>query len=374
MSIPPIFSIVIPFRNRPIESIKRNIESWSRQTFTDFELIVLDYGSRSEVSEKVAEIVRNYSFAQYIFADTEGWFWNRSEALNEGIRQTKGRFIVVSDADLIYMSDFLSEVYLLLQGNIALICPVYYLPASSEYSSEKLQQHYSLNNKSEENARGNIIIAKSALEAIGGYDTFFRWWGGEDRDIVNRLEKAGIDFQYFDSPTAPVFHQWHSKATDDMPKGWLEIIEKRLKQENKSLSLEKSFTLQGRPAKVIASKVKQKVILPNFQFQFPKEKSWIDFIALFQNLPKGESIRIQQNFDWIQPKSRIGRFLKGVNRLFARIGFSYRLTEIRVIDTEHISWREVRDFLFYFVLEFEKDFTDYYLEVEGEELLFVIVH
>jgi glycosyltransferase involved in cell wall biosynthesis len=372
----PTFSVIIPFRNRAIESIKRNAESWSKQTDIDFELIVLDFGSRSEVSEKVRGIVTEYSFARYIFADTEGWFWNKSQALNWAVSQTKGEYLIVSDADLVYQLSFLAEVKSRISENKGLIYRFYYLPQGFRFKEDFTQAFFNFHNtanQSADSANGNIIITKQKIIAVGGYDTFFRWWGGEDRDMVNRLEKEGVTFQYFDSPTAPVFHQWHPKTTDDMPKGWLEVIEQSVKQTNKSLSLEKFIPPQDRPAKIIASQVKEKMMLPNFQFQFPKEKSWIDFIVFFQNLPKGQNIRIQQNFDWIQPKSSAGKFLQGVNRFFARVGFSYRWTEIRVIDTEHISWREVRDFLFYFVLEFEQDFSDYYLETEGEELLFVVV-
>lgn len=105
MKVSPIFSIVIPTFNRP-RLLERAVASVKRQSFRDFELIVVDDCSKTNYSEEVCEIVgvectvlRNEKNSR------------ASGARNSGIRAAKGRYISFLDDDDEYEATFLESTY-----------------------------------------------------------------------------------------------------------------------------------------------------------------------------------------------------------------------------------------------------------------------
>jgi len=87
----PAVSIVIPAFNASW-CIRRAVDSVLAQTFTDFELIVVDDGSTDET----AEILRSYGDALRVVSQPNG---GMSCARNAGIRIARGRYIAFLDAD-----------------------------------------------------------------------------------------------------------------------------------------------------------------------------------------------------------------------------------------------------------------------------------
>ena len=88
------FSIIVGFKNRDISRAKKSLDSFSSQSFTDFELIFIDYGSDELVSKEVQLLVQHYKFIKYYYSDTKGWFWNRAHAMNIGIKKAIGEIIL----------------------------------------------------------------------------------------------------------------------------------------------------------------------------------------------------------------------------------------------------------------------------------------
>jgi glycosyltransferase involved in cell wall biosynthesis len=88
----PFFSIVTPLYNKQ-ELIACTIESALAQTFTDFELIIIDDGS----TDNSAEVVKGFTDPRIVYHKTE----NRkvSAARNTGIEMAKGEVIAFLDAD-----------------------------------------------------------------------------------------------------------------------------------------------------------------------------------------------------------------------------------------------------------------------------------
>lgn len=89
----PVVSIIIPTYNaRPY--IASAIESVRRQTFTDWELIILDDGSR----DGTADVVEPFLADERIT-----YFWKShsgvSAARNDGVRRARGDYIAFLDAD-----------------------------------------------------------------------------------------------------------------------------------------------------------------------------------------------------------------------------------------------------------------------------------
>ena len=83
-------SVVIPCYNHA-NFVGQAIESVLGQTYSNFELIVVDDGS----TDNSADVARRYPAAQYIYQQNAG----PSVARNTGLRQSRGEYIVFLDAD-----------------------------------------------------------------------------------------------------------------------------------------------------------------------------------------------------------------------------------------------------------------------------------
>ena len=92
MNNPPYFSVVIPLYNKE-RYIKRTLESVLDQTFTDFEILVVDDGS----TDKSYEIIDSIKDPRIRLIRQENG--GPSKARNRGIKEAKGEFIAFLDAD-----------------------------------------------------------------------------------------------------------------------------------------------------------------------------------------------------------------------------------------------------------------------------------
>ena len=91
---PPTVSVVIPFYNRELE-IPRTLKSVLGQTFEDWEIILVDDGSRSDPTSIILSIVPRNK-VQIIRMETNVGV---SAARNVGIRHSRGQFIAFLDSD-----------------------------------------------------------------------------------------------------------------------------------------------------------------------------------------------------------------------------------------------------------------------------------
>lgn len=114
-------SIITPCYNGS-RYIGETIESVLAQTYTDWEMIIVDDGSKDDS----AEIVRGYadrdSRIRLIVQPNGG----SANARNHGIREAGGRYIALLDADDLWNPDFLSEqVAFLNEKKAAVVCSSY---------------------------------------------------------------------------------------------------------------------------------------------------------------------------------------------------------------------------------------------------------
>ncbi|MCG2778914.1 MAG: glycosyltransferase family 2 protein [Desulfobacterales bacterium] len=90
----PLFSVIIPLYNkRPY--VSRAIESVRQQTFTDWELIIIDDGS---TDGSTSEISKDDARIRVFEQENEG----PAAARNHGIREAQGEFVAFLDADDYY--------------------------------------------------------------------------------------------------------------------------------------------------------------------------------------------------------------------------------------------------------------------------------
>ncbi len=106
-----LISVVIPMYNK-VKYVKRAIQSVLNQTYTDFELIVVDDGSTDGSGDVVESIIDSRLL---IISQTNKGV---SAARNEGVYRAKGKWVAFLDADDEYLPMFLDKISTLLSNNI----------------------------------------------------------------------------------------------------------------------------------------------------------------------------------------------------------------------------------------------------------------
>ena len=96
-------SVIIPTYNRA-NTIKRAIDSVLQQTYSDFEVIVVDDGSTDDTSQ----IVNGYGDSRVRYLMTEKRY-GANHARNIGIRSAEGEYIAFQDSDDFWIKDKLEQ-------------------------------------------------------------------------------------------------------------------------------------------------------------------------------------------------------------------------------------------------------------------------
>jgi glycosyltransferase involved in cell wall biosynthesis len=100
-----LFSIILPTYNRA-HFLPKAIESVINQTFTNWELIIVDDGSTDKTSELVENYCKRDKRIRYIYQDNA----ERSTARNKGIELAEGEFICFIDSDDYYLDEKLANL------------------------------------------------------------------------------------------------------------------------------------------------------------------------------------------------------------------------------------------------------------------------
>lgn len=97
-----MISVIIPLYNKQL-SIASTIRCVLQQTYSDFELIVVDDGSKDSSQDIVRKLMPSDSRIRLVGKPNGGV----SSARNEGIRQAKGEYVAFLDADDYWTPDYL---------------------------------------------------------------------------------------------------------------------------------------------------------------------------------------------------------------------------------------------------------------------------
>jgi len=189
------FSIVIPVFNRPDE-IEELLESLSKQTDKDFEVLVIEDGSTIRC-EEVCKRYDGLLTLKYFFKPNSG----RSETRNYGMERAQGNFFIIFDSDCIIPPAYIETVRKALSENYV---DCYGGPDSAEPSFSNLQRAISYSMTSLMTTGGirgatkqkdkffprsfNMGISKEVFEKVGGFINII----GEDIDLSFRIKNAGF--------------------------------------------------------------------------------------------------------------------------------------------------------------------------------------
>jgi hypothetical protein len=221
---PPRLSVLVAFRNRDLTRVERFLQGLAGQTYRDFEVIFVDYGSTPDLSAATEQRLQGHAFAHYLFNDTRGMPWNRAHALNSGARVSRGEYILCTDVDLVYSSGVLAELIAAAAPKTILHGGFYLLPPGFDQWGRLAEGGITDLKPGPGGSLGAIqLLSRAAFVAVQGFDEFFKIWGVEDYDLNRRLEQAGCASRRLTLP--PIYHQWHASAgAPEMPRAWLEVM------------------------------------------------------------------------------------------------------------------------------------------------------
>ena len=181
---PPAVSIVVPCYNggRFLDGL---MASLARQTFRDFEIVIVDDGSRD--AETLRKLAVLEGPARVIRRPNGG----PSAARNTGIRAARADLLFMLDCDDTIEPEFLAETVPLLQASpadVGMICTDIRLTGAEGGISTRYFNRFDLLFTNTLSA--GLVLRRAAWQAAGGYDEAMRD-GYEDWDFSLRLASAG---------------------------------------------------------------------------------------------------------------------------------------------------------------------------------------
>lgn len=102
----PAISVIVPAYNieKYVDSLFNDILN---QTFSDFEFILVDDGSKDKTAELIKAYCEKDTRVKYIYQENQG----AGIARNNGIENAQGQYVICIDGDDMYTPDFLEKLY-----------------------------------------------------------------------------------------------------------------------------------------------------------------------------------------------------------------------------------------------------------------------
>ncbi len=207
------YSLIIPVFNRPDE-VDELLESLTRQTFKDFEVVVVEDGSSIPCKEVVAKYADRLNLHYYNKPNS-----GPGQTRNYGAERSSGEYLIILDSDCILPEGYLDAVEAELQSRCA---DAFGGPDRAHASFSDVQKaiNYAMTSFfTTGGIRGgkkkmdkfyprsfNMGVRAEVYRALGG---FSKMRFGEDIDFSIRIFKVGYACRLF--PEAWV---WHKRRTD----------------------------------------------------------------------------------------------------------------------------------------------------------------
>ncbi|AIE74670.1 MULTISPECIES: glycosyltransferase family A protein [unclassified Synechocystis] len=209
-SFKPEISIIVGVRGKSrLPQFFACLASLEAQEAIDIEVIVIEQSWEKEFEKILPQNIRY--FHQNI--PTPDIPYNRSWAFNFGVKQARGKYVVLHDADMLAPKQFARSIADVLDKGIDAVRPprlIFYL---DQFTSKHIQDKHQLPDKLTiskiiANNRTPVATTKEAYLNIGGHDEAFWGWGGEDDEFMDRLRTLNIA----EGGWLPIIHLWHPVA------------------------------------------------------------------------------------------------------------------------------------------------------------------
>lgn len=216
------YSFIIPVFNRPDE-VNELLDSLTRQTHRDFEVIIVEDGSDRPCKEVCDQYIGRLDL-KYFMKENSG----PGQSRNYGVEHAQGDYVIILDSDVVVPEGYLLAIDAELASNP---CDAFGGPDRAHDSFTPTQKAISYSMTSFYTTGGirggkkkldkfyprsfNMGIRREVYQQLGGFSAM-RF--GEDIDFSIRIFKAGYRCRLF--PKAWV---WHKRRTD-FHKFWRQVF------------------------------------------------------------------------------------------------------------------------------------------------------
>lgn len=239
----PLFSVIIPTYNRSGKA-KRAVESVLSQTFTDFEILVMDDGSTDDTADVIKSIADPRITYQW---DTN--YGGPAKPRNRGIAIAKGKWICFLDADDWWVPGKLETCYQVISETTDLVYHDLFLvdgesESKKNLKSRKLQKPVLIDLLVGGNtiANSSVVVRKSLLDRIGGINEDKAIIAAEDFDAWLKIAAITDQFEYIPQNLGYYLSHENGISQKDMSNVYESVVEKYFhllseKQRNKITAL-----------------------------------------------------------------------------------------------------------------------------------------
>lgn len=241
--------VIIGIRDRFDFRIENTFKSLRNQDYDKnlIKIILVDYGSRAKYILKLKKLCQRYNVEYVRVRRLE--HWNRSHCLNIGIKRAQTKYILLSDMDIVFEYNYISEAVKELQKNpYQIIFSEFFeiLEGGVTERTDVIRDYNKLLSRCKtRNERtqmydytfglGMIMTLNGFFHQVRGFDENYKVWGWEDEDMVERLRMIGLELKKLE--TSSFVHQWHPRYEG------VREEDKHYMQENLNY-FRKSFTIQ----------------------------------------------------------------------------------------------------------------------------------
>ena len=170
--------------------LREAIDSILNQTFTDFELLIINDAS----TDRTVEILQNYHDPRIKIINNEKNM-GLTKSLNKGISLAKGNYIARQDADDISLQDRFKKQLLFLEENpdIGLVGSSFNIINTlgdvTGYLRHRTEDRDIRNHLLEANqfCHGSVMFRRETIKAVGAYREYFRY--AQDYDMWLRISE-----------------------------------------------------------------------------------------------------------------------------------------------------------------------------------------
>lgn len=210
----PSISVVMPAYNAE-KYLREAIESILNQTYTDFELIIINDGS----TDKTKEIIQSYDDSRIVYIENE----NNSGicvTLNKGLDIARGKYIVRMDADDIAMPTRLASQFAFMETNTDISVAGCFVERIFDDSSKN---DFPPSEKDPVQCRADmlfatcvahpaVIIRKSILDENGlrydddyrGMEDYHLWWRCSKHSNVTNIPEVLLQYRIHKSQVTQI--------------------------------------------------------------------------------------------------------------------------------------------------------------------------
>lgn len=154
------FSIIIPTYNNA-NTIKRTIESVIKQTFTNWELVIVDDGSTDDTEEQISPFLEDNRI-NYLKQENQGV----TVARNHGASVTTGEFICFLDSDDEVRENWLKDFYDVKDADTGYISCGYIIRGEKLFPRVKNK----ISDAKYSSLAGSFSVRRDVFNQIDGYD------------------------------------------------------------------------------------------------------------------------------------------------------------------------------------------------------------